>query len=350
MTRNRRPLALLLSAILLACLPALAACSSKDDTAGAPQTRALTLVLDYLPNADHVGIFTAQERGEFRKAGLDVKVVTPSDPAAPLKLLAAGKADIAISYQPEILLARDKNLEVLSIGALAQRPLTSLMTVKGRPVDPRRLAGKRVGTAGIPYQDAYLDQILAEADVDPATVKRVNVGFNLVPAMLSGRVDATLGAFWNIEGVQLRQERRRPRIAPVDELGVPTYDELVLAARYDTVQKDGALLRRFIQALQRGTRAAQDDPQAGVAALRKAAPDLSKRFATASVAATLPVLFPEERSRPFGFQNLEQWQAYADWMERGDLLTRPVDVGTVATNEFLPGEGLGDAGGAPKAP
>ncbi len=350
MTPTRRPLAVLLSAALLAATLALSACGSKDDTAGTPQTRPLTLVLDYLPNADHVGIFMAKERGEFTKAGLDVKIVTPSDPAAPLKLLAAGRADIAISYEPEILLARDKNLEVLSIGAVAQRPLTSLMAVKGRTVDPAKLEGKKVGTAGIPYQDAYLDQILEQAGVDPATVKRVNVGFNLVPAMLSGRVDATLGAFWNVEGVQLRLEGRRPRIAPVDELGVPTYDELVLAAGYDTVQREGALLRRFIQALQRGTRAAEADPQAAVEALRTAAPDLSKRFAAASVEATLPVLFPEERSRPFGFQNLEQWQEYADWMRRNDLLTQPVDVGTVATNEFLPGEGVGDAGGTPEAP
>lgn len=350
MTRSRRPLAVLLSAALLAGTLALSACSSKDDTAGTPQPRQVTLVLDYLPNADHVGIYMAQARGEFRKAGLDVRIVTPSDPAAPLKLLAAGRADIAISYEPEIMLARDKRLEVMSVGALAQRPLTSLMTVKGRAVDPAKLTGKTVGTAGIPYQDAYLDQILQSAGVDPATVRRVNVGFNLVPAMLSGRVDATLGAFWNVEGVQLRLEKRRPRIAPVDELGVPPYDELVLAAGFDTVQQDGAMLRRFIQALQRGTRAAEADPAAAVAALRDAAPDLSKRFAAASVEATLPVLFPEEPGRPFGFQNLQQWQDYADWMRRNDLLTQPVDVGTLATNEFLPGEGLGNAGASPKAP
>ena len=350
MTRPHRPLAVLPIAALLACALAVAGCGSKDDTAGTPQQRQLTLVLDYLPNPDHVGIFTAQERGEFAKAGLDVRIVTPSDPAAPLKLLAGGRADIAVSYQPEILLARDKGLEVLSIGALAQRPLTSLMAVKGRSVDPRKLEGKTVGTAGIPYQDAYLDEILDAAKVDPATVKRVNVGFNLVPAMLSGRVDATLGAFWNVEGVQLELEKRRPSIAPVDELGVPTYDELILAAGYDTVQRDGALLRRFVQALQRGTRAAREDPDAAVDALLKAAPDLGRRFAAKSVRETLPVLFPEDASRPFGFQNLAQWQDYADWMRRNDLLTRPVDVGTVATNEFLPGEGLGDVAGAPKAP
>ncbi len=346
MTR-RKALAVLTAALTAIAALALSACGKREQPANSPQTRQLTLVLDYLPNADHVGIYMAQARDEFSKAGLDVKIVTPTDPAAPLKLLAAGRADVAISYEPEVLLARDRNAEVLSIGALAQRPLTSLMAVKGRSVNPKKLEGKTIGTAGIPYQDAYLQQILQTAGVDPASVKQVNVGFNLVPAMLSKRVDATLGAFWNVEGVQLKLEQRRPEIAPVDTLGVPPYDELVLAARYDTVQRDGALLRRFMQALQRGTRAARSDPQAAVDALTSAAPDLGRRFATASVNATLPVLFPEDPARPFGFQNLQEWQDYADWMKRNDLLTRSVDVGTVATNEFLPGEGLGDAGTDP---
>jgi putative hydroxymethylpyrimidine transport system substrate-binding protein len=335
-----------LSALAVLAVALLASGCGRDEAAGTPERGSLTLVLDYLPNPDHVGIYTAKENGEFEKAGLDVEIVTPTDPAAPLKLLTAGKADVVISYEPEILLARDKGAEVLSVGAIAQRPLTSLMTVRGRPVNPKLLTGKTVGTAGIPYQDAYLDQILDVAGVDPATVKRVNVGFNLSPAMLSGKVDATLGAFWNVEGVQLKLQDRRPRIAPVDTIGIPTYDELVLAARYDTVQEEGDLLRRFIQALQRGTQAVRDNPETGVDALLKAAPDLGRTFTTASVKATLPVLFPDG-DRPFGFQNLQEWQDYADWMRRNDLLTRPVDVGTVATNEFLPGEGLGNAGATP---
>ncbi len=218
------------------------------------------------------------------------------------------------------------------------------MTVGGRPVSPARLAGKRIGTAGIPYQDAYLDEILQTAGVDPAGVKKVNVGFNLIPAMLSGRVDATLGAFWNIEGVQLKQQNRRPRILPVDRAGVPTYDELVLVARIETVQRDGALIRRFIQALQRGTIAARDDPAAAVDALVTAVPDIKRPFAKASVDATLPVLFPADPKRPFGWQDPAEWNAYKDWMERNDLLTRPANVGQALTNEFLPGQGVGTVG------
>jgi len=343
--RTALPLGLAIAASLV-----LAACGAKHENTGAPAMSDLRLVLDYLPNADHVGIYTARALGDFRKAGLNVQIQTPSDPSAPLKLVMAGKADLAISYEPEVLLARDKGARILSVGAIATEPLTSLMSVGGRPVSPKTLAGKRVGTAGIPYQDAYLDEILQNADVDPATVKRVNVGFNLVPAMLSGKVDATLGAFWNVEGVQLRLDKKHPSIAPVDTLGVPPYDELVLAARYATVQHDGETLRRFMQALQRGTRDARNDPQAAVDALLAAAPDLKRPFTEASVKATIPVLFPEDRTRAFGFQNLQQWQDYADWMRRNNLLTRPVDVGTVATNEFLPGEGLGDVGADPTAP
>ncbi len=342
---NRRTLPALAIAVLASL--ALAACSEKQESTSAPAQRDLTLILDYLPNPDHVGIYTAQARGDFAKAGLNVKIVTPSDPAAPLKLVAAGRADLAISYEPEILLARGHGADVLSVAALATRPLTSLMSVHGKPVSPQSLKGKTVGTAGIPYQDAYLETILQNAGVDPDSVKKVNVGFNLIPAMLSGKVDATLGAFWNVEGVQLQREQRRPRILPVDRVGVPTYDELILVARRATVREDGALIRRFIQALQRGTVAARRDPSAGVDALLAASPDLKRGFTAASVRATLPALFPAQSGRPFGWQDPASWQRYIDWMVENGQLDRPMAAGAVLTNEFLPGEGVGEADQTP---
>lgn len=345
-----RPYRLLVPLLALACAAVLAACGERTEPTTPPAAQRLTLLLDYLPNPDHAGIYTAQSTGEFRKAGLDVRIATPSDPAAPLKLVAAGRADLAISYPPEVLLARAKGIRVLSVASLANRPLTSLMTVGGRPVDPKGLAGKRIGTAGIPYQSAYLKQILEEAGVDPATVKEVNVGFNLVPAMLTKRVDATLGAFWNVEGVQLRMEARRPRILPVDRAGVPPYDELVLIASEDTVRRRGALIRRFIQALQRGTRAAERDPALAVRSLREAAPDLKRDFLERSVAATLPVLVPARAKDPFGWQDPVEWQAYAAWMESSRLIPRAPAPGAVITNEFLPGEGIGTVGEEPAAP
>ena len=146
---------------VLALLVALAGCGSKKDViaaGGAPQR--VRLVLDYLPNPDHAGIYAAIREGDFRRAGLDVKPIVPSDPAAPLKLLASGKADVVVSYEPEVLLARDKGLDVAAIGALVQVPLTSIMSVgKNGLRDVGRLEGAKVGTAGIPYQSAYLKTI-----------------------------------------------------------------------------------------------------------------------------------------------------------------------------------------------
>ena len=134
-----------------------------------------------------------------------MKLQPPPDPSSPLKLLQAGRADLAISYEPELLLARDQGADTLvAVGALVQTPLTSLIALPKAGVKaPKDLAGKRVATAGIPYQSAYLKTILEKAGVDPGSVKETNVGFNLVPAMVSKKADATLGAFWNVEGVQL---------------------------------------------------------------------------------------------------------------------------------------------------
>ncbi len=340
---------LIAPAALVACL-ALAACGTRSEPTAPPATQPLRLVLDYLPNADHAGIYTAQATGEFRKAGLDVKITTPSDPSAPLRLVAAGQADLAISYEPEVFLARAKGASILSVAAIANQPLTSLMTTGGKPVAPKGLAGKHIGTAGIPYQSAYLKQILGSAGVDAGSVKEVNVGFNLIPAMLSKRVDATLGAFWNIEGVELALKHRDPRILPVDKAGVPAYNELVLVAAQQTVRTRGALIRRFIQALQRGTRAAVRTPVLAVRALRAAAPDITPKVAEKTVAATLPVLIPLQAKDPFGWQDPAAWQAYGDWMARNGLIAQAPAAGAVLTNEFLPGEGVGTAGEEPAAP
>ena len=318
----------------------LTACGAKKDVVTSPSQRVVRVVLDSLPNADHVGLYSAQASGEFANVGLNVKLITPSNPSEPLKLLQSGGADLAISYEPELLIARDKGAAILAVGAIAQRPLTSLMSVDDKAVDPRKLEGAKIGTNGLAYEDAFLDQILSAAGVDTTSVKKLDVGFDLVRAMTSKRVDATLGAFWNIEGVELKLAEKRPRIMPVDRAGIPPYDELVLVARNETVSRNGAMIRRFIGALQRGTKAAKENPAAGIKALRAAAPKLSKRDAAATVAATLPILFPAAR-KPFGWQEPSQWQTFADWMKRNELLAAAVDSAQAYTNEFLPGEGLG---------
>ena len=319
-------------------------CGEKSDptSAGSGEIEKLTVMLDWFPNADHAGLYAAQQSGEYRRAGLDVKFVTPSDAATPLKFLQAGRVDLAISYEPDVLLARDKGADVVAVGALVQKPLTSLMSLGRTAItSPKQLAGKTVGTAGIPYQSAYLRTILDKAGVDPRSVKEVNVGFNLTGAMISKKVDATIGAFWNVEGVELQRTGRKPHILRMESLGVPTYNELVVAARQrDLDEATASEVRRFLQATARGYALVKADPAKGVDALTAANKDLDRNLTMAQVKATVPVFFPAH-DQPFGWQEPAQWAVYEKWM-RADGLLKPPAQGErpPLTNEFLPGQGL----------
>jgi putative hydroxymethylpyrimidine transport system substrate-binding protein len=325
-------------ALLAAAAAVLAGCGTKKETTTAPGAQPLRVMLDFFPNADHAGLYAAQASGDFRRAGLDVKLQAPNDPAEPLQLLAAGRVDLAISYEPELLLARDRGLKLASVGAIVQRPLTSIISLKNIS-SPAQLQGKRVGTAGIPYQSAYLKTIAKNAGV--SGVKEVNVGFNLVPAMLSKKVDATLGGFWNYEGIQLARRHKHPKIIRVDEAGVPTYNELVVVAREATLRtRDGASeVRRFMQAAGAGYTAVRKDPAAGIGPLMSAAPDLDRGLQLASVKATLPAFFPAG-GKPFGWQDLNAWARYAKWMYDNRLLKQLPAVGRSVTNDYLPGQGI----------
>jgi putative hydroxymethylpyrimidine transport system substrate-binding protein len=325
--------AIALAVALLALALGLAACGEKsEDTSGAA-TEPLSLTLDFYPNPDHAGIYMAQKLGYFREAGLDVSIQTPADPAAPIKLLAAGKTDLAISYEPEVMLAREQGLDVVAVGALVDRPLTSLIWLKKSGIKGvADLRGKTIATAGIPYQDAYLKTILARAKLTPADVKTVNVGYGLLPALVGGSAQAMLGGFSNVEGVDLRLRGRDPVVTPVDKLGVPTYDELVLVARRERLEEDPEAIRLFLAALARGTAAAIESPEATTKALLEANPNLDPKLTRAEVAATLPAL-----SRR-GTMNPAEWKAFIAWMRENGLISGSPTTAEVLSNEYLAGQ------------
>jgi putative hydroxymethylpyrimidine transport system substrate-binding protein len=329
-----------LAAALLLGLVVLAGCGEKEDVLEPGGSKRVELMLDYFPNADHAGIYAAQAAGYFEQAGLDVEIRTPPDPSAPIKQVAAGNVDLAISYEPEVFRAREIGLNVVSIAAVVQKPLTSIISLPQAKIRrPRDLKGKTVGTAGIDYQTAYLETILAEAGVNTDDVKIRNVGFNLTPALLTGRVDATLGAFWNYEGTDLKLRGKKPQIIRMEEAGVPTYNELVLVANADALERDGGKLRAFIGALSRGTRDLREDPDEAIKGLLDANPDLDPELQREVVDVTLPLFFPPE-GKPYGWQDPEQWDAFSAWMRDSGLLDEAPDPAAAHNNRLLPGAGL----------
>jgi putative hydroxymethylpyrimidine transport system substrate-binding protein len=158
--------------------------------------------------------------------------------------------------------------------------------------------------------------------------------------MLSGRVDATLGAYWNVEAIQLAMLHKNPHVIHMEQVGVPTYDELVLVVRRSTIANQTDALRRFVQALGRGYQSVRRDPAAGVGSLVRANPGLDEKLQLASVKATLPDYFPSEAGKPWGWQNATEWNAYGQWMLGHHLISNPNAIADASTNELLAGQGV----------
>lgn len=320
---------------LLVCL-GIAGCAEKREEVVGGQRERLDLMLDFYVNPDHAGLLVAERRGYFEQAGLDLDLRVPSDPAAPLKQVAAGRADLAISYEPEVITARSQGLPVRAIASIVDEPLTSLIWLPDSGIaDPTDLSGKTVATAGIPYQADYLNTILDAAGVPAASVTQVNVGLGLLPALLGGRADAILGGFRNIEGVDLTRRGYNPTVLPVDRVGVPTYDELVLVASEETIDQRAEALTLFIAALAKGTAVAVRNPALATSAVLAAGEGLDPSLTAAEVEATLPLL-EAPRSAPYGWMNANEWANFAAWMKAKGLIGELPATDETITTEMLP--------------
>ncbi len=288
----RRALALILTAA--ACLAAVAGCGGDDDGGGEPGLQSTRLILDWFPNTDHAGIYGAIDEGYFEDEGLTVAPEVPSDPSAALKRLAAGRADFAISYEPEVLIARSEGVPVVAVGALVTRPLNAVIYRTDRISGPDDLEGKTIGAAGTPSDRPLLDAVVRDGGGDPSKVTVKNVGFNLSPALAAGKVDAVIGAYWNIELVDLERQDQPVEALKLDEHGVPTYDELVVVTS-DTVARDKPeLVRAFLRGLQKGQDWAATDQAGAVEHLLEANKDLDEDTVKAQLRETAPVLSPSD--------------------------------------------------------
>lgn len=271
-------LAFAIAALLLAVLGGQA-------HAQAPQR--MTLLLDWFVNPDHGPLFVARELGYFRDAGLEVEFVAPADPNDPPKLVAAGRGDLAISYQPALTLHAERGLPLARIATLVATPLNTLVVLRGGPVRALPdLKGRRIGFSVGGFEDAILAAMLRNAGLGLRDVQLVNVNFSLSPALLAGRVDAVIGAFRNFELNQLDIEGRPGLAFHPEEHGVPPYDELVVVANRARLAEPA--LRRFVDAVERGTLYAVNHPEAAFQLFAKGRPDLDNELNRRAWRDTLP--------------------------------------------------------------
>ena len=245
-----------LAAILAAGLTALSL------SAGASAAERLTVLLDWFVNPDHGPLYVALERGYFREAGLEVEFKAPADPNDPPKLVAAGKADLAISYQPQLHLQIESGLPLVRVATLVATPLNSLVALRDGPVRSiADLKGRTVGFSVGGFEDAMLRAMLGRHGLGLDDIRLVNVNFALSPALVSGKVDAVIGAYRNFELNQLDILGKPGRAFDVEEEGVPPYDELIVVVNRRGVARPE--LRGFVRAIERGVQYMVNHPGEG---------------------------------------------------------------------------------------
>ncbi len=211
----------------------------------------LTVLLDWFINPDHAPLFVAYEKGYFRDRGLEVEFIAPSNPNDPPKLVAAGKADLAVSYQHQHQMQVDQGLPLVRVATLVATPLNSLVVLADGDIrDIGDLKGKTIGYSVGGFETVLLKVMLEKASLTLDDVKLINVNFSLSPSLFTGSVDGVIGAFRNFELNQMDIENRPGRAFYVEEYGIPAYDELILVANRDSL--DDPKLRKFVDGLEAG--------------------------------------------------------------------------------------------------
>ncbi|EDQ04305.1 Putative thiamine biosynthesis protein [Sulfitobacter indolifex] len=219
----------------------------------------MTVMLDWFINPDHGPIILAEEKGYFADAGLDVELISPADPNEPPRMVAAGRVDLAVSYQPELHLAQREGLDLRRVGTLIETPLTCLVVRAAGPVQEMAdLKGRKVGFAVAGVQEMLLDAMLSNNGVAPSEVEQINIGWSISPALMSGQVDGVIGAFRNFELNQMAIEGHEGRCFYPEAEGVPAYDELIYVAHADDMNRD--MIARFLSATERAAADIVNDP------------------------------------------------------------------------------------------
>ena len=247
----------------------------------------ITLMLDWFVNPDHGPIVIAEEKGFFAEQGLEVEVVAPADPSDPPKMVAAGRADLAVSYQPQLHLQVQEGLPLVRVGTLIASPLNCLLVLDDGPVKTiADLRGRKIGFSVAGVEEALLTAVLAKGGLTLGDVELVNVNWSLSPALMAGQVDAVIGAYRNFELNQMAIEGVPGRCFYLEEEGLPSYDELIYVANPERMDK--ALVSRFLAATERATEYIVNHPQESWEVFSATAPELQDELNEKAWVDTIP--------------------------------------------------------------
>lgn len=335
---KKRFLALLAAgALLLTGCGAQGAANSNAETGrdGGPEDNVyhLTVVLDWYPNALHAFLYEAQEKGYFAEQGLDVNIQSPAGVNDAMSMVAAGKADIGLYYQQDVIQARaEQNVPIKSIGAVVQGPLNIVLSLKDKNItSPKDLEGKTVGYAGTELSEALIHSIMKDSGVDPNSVKLVDVGFDLMSSMTTGNVDATIGCLVNHEVPQLEKEGFEVNYFFPDDFGVPKYYEGIFLASDDMIENEPDVLAGFLTACSKGFEDFKNSTDEVLQVLLDNQdeanfaldPDVEKK----SCETLLPLM--ETADAKFLSQTEACWQENIDWMYDEGLISAKPEVSDV---------------------
>ena len=333
----KKLIALLLSAAL--CLSLLAGCGSKTANNDAPdagnsgELREMDVVLDWYPNALHAFLYVAIDKGYFADEGLKVNIRFPSNANDALSLMAAGKAEVGLYYQHDVILARaNQDVPVRSIGAVVQGPLNIVLSLKEKNLtSPADLVGKTIGYAGTELSEALIRSIMDYVGADYSDVTMVDVGFDLMSSMTTGNVDATIGCLVNHEVPQMEEEGFEVNWFMLDQYGVPTNYEGVFVTNDDMLENDSAALEGFLRACAKGFADMQADPEEALRILLDNQNEenfpLSETVERQSMETLLPLM--ETADARFLSQTEECWQKNIDWLYDSGLIQTRVEPAQV---------------------
>jgi putative hydroxymethylpyrimidine transport system substrate-binding protein len=315
---------LLLAAVLL--VSAGAAARAEDKRPGAALEK-FRLNLDWFPNADHVPLYAARDLGIFKRYGLDIEFAPPADPNDPLKLVAAGQAAFAVGYEPSVITARSQGLPVKAIGVLIDRPLSCLLYLKkGGIRTAAQLKGKRIGYSVESIDLPLLHALAADGGLQPDDYTPVNIKFNLTSALLTGQVDAVMGAFWNYELLEVEREHQPGGTLRLEDHGIPTYSEMVLISSDAFLKTHRDAARRFVLAVQEGIAFAKAHPQEAFALFAKSNPEANEDLDREAFRLSLPLFATTQ------VQSRAQWARWAKFAKDHGLIATAVAVDDLLAN------------------